>query len=165
MRGGGISGINSAIQVMNQPAVAAVPAKQNTFADIVASTTRSGFLPSSVAADPYSDPTTKKKRASVICTALYDAGLIDKPLYDLGQLEFSKLPRKVIRGYYMWAPAVARQIPHNRFITTIALHIMMRRYMYVLLGQFSITGWVAANIGEYICGKLHGYHRRNRSAA
>lgn len=95
--------------------------------------------------------TTTKKKKSIICTALHDAGLLDKGLYELGQSEFAKLDPIVISGYHSWAYWVADRIPRNKTITRIAKFIALRRYEYALFGVFSITGWMTVHVGEPIC--------------
>lgn len=97
---------------------------------------------------------SSKSKKSIICTALCDAGLMDRELYEVGQAEFDLLPSAVIVGYYLWAPYLAAKIPSNRLVTAVALYIVECRYNYVIMREFSLTGWLTVKIGEPICGWL-----------
>jgi len=46
--------------------------------------------------------TTTKKKKSVICTMLADAGLMDRTLYEIGQVEFQTLDPDTILGPIGW---------------------------------------------------------------
>lgn len=104
--------------------------------------------------------TTTKKKKSVICTKLYDAGLLDGVLYSMGRVHFLELPENVVEGYSAWAVPIARLIPENRFLTRIALFIAVRRYTYIVFNQWSLTGWLTVALAEPICGVIGNARRQ-----
>jgi len=137
--------------------------KQLQLADLIAST--AAEVAKAKAPQTSSETTTSKKKKSVICTVLYEQGLLDKELYFRGQQQFIGLPTNLILGYYTWAYWVANRIPSNKVITQIARFIAVRRYTYVLFGQFSVTGWISVHVGEPLCKVIHELTRNSRSPA
>ena len=138
-------------------------AKQLKLADLLATT--AAEVAKAKAPQTSSETQTTKKKKSIICTVLYENGLLDEGLYFRGQRQFSALPVETILGYHIWAKWVAKRIPSNLMITRIAQFIAIRRYTYVLFGQFSFTGWICVNVGEPICKVIHGLTRNRRRTA
>ena len=138
-------------------------AKQLKLADLLATT--AAEVAKAKAPQTSSETQTTKKKKSIICTVLYENGLLDEGLYFRGQKQFITLPVEVILGYYVWANWVAARIPSSPLVTKIAQFIAIRRHTYVLFGQFSFTGWISVNVGEPICKVIHGLTRYRRRTA
>jgi hypothetical protein len=137
-------------------------AKQLQLADLISST--AGEIAKAKAPVTSSETQSSKKKKSIICTILYENGLLDEQLYFRGQDQFIKLPVEIILGYHQWGYWVAGQIPENKLITRIAKFIAIRRYTYVLFGQFSFTGWISVKVGEPFCKVLYGLTSYSRRA-
>lgn len=137
-------------------------AKQLQLADLISST--AGEIAKAKAPQTSSETQTTKKKKSIICTVLYENGLLDEELYFRGQKQFIELPLEVILGYHKWGYWVAAQIPTYTLLTKVCRFIAIRRYTYVLFGQFSITGWISVKLGEPFCKVIYGltsYPRRS----
>lgn len=104
-----------------------------------------------------SEETTEQKneKGSVICTALYELGKLNRWTYLEGIPHFRKLNPYVIYGYQWWGIPVAQHIykyPEGK-VTKLFTYLVNKRYNHVL-GYGSLLGAASVFIGHPLMNLL-----------
>lgn len=94
-----------------------------------------------------------KKKATVICTELYDQGRFPKELYYHPKAleHFDSLPAETVSGYHAWARKVVPLMHRSSTLSSILLPVVLARYLQVIYGHKSILGSLTIYAGQPIC--------------
>ncbi len=102
---------------------------------------------------------------SVVCTALYEQGLLDEETYKIDCNFGRELPRQVIEGYHLFAIPLARAMMRSKLVTRLAYPIASgwaREMRYRKKGDVkpSLIGKLLLYVGVPLCFILGDWKRK-----
>lgn len=89
----------------------------------------------------------KKRKKSVICTALKDTGRLSPRIHKISDSYFQQLPDETVYGYMAWGSFFAEKIrknPHSR-LSNFWLKVVWARYHH-LAGRPNLLGWFSVAV-------------------
>lgn len=99
-----------------------------------------------------SQSSSSKKKPSIICTKLYELGLLEKELYLAAREDSAKVAPETYSGYISWAQYVVPRMTATNLLSKLLLPIVKSRYRLLAgYSKFEPLGATTIYIGQPIC--------------